>query len=32
METLQTIFTLFFALNVALFYGGLLLMIIKPKN
>jgi hypothetical protein len=32
METIQTFFTLFFALNVVLFYGGLLLMIIKPKN
>jgi len=32
METIQTIFAVFFALNVVLFYGGLLLMIIKPKN
>jgi hypothetical protein len=32
METFKTIFALFFTLNVALFYGGLLLMIIKPKN
>ena len=32
METIQTIFALFFALNVALFYGGLLLMILKPNK
>jgi hypothetical protein len=32
METLKTFFTLFFALNVVLFYGALLLMIIKPKK
>jgi hypothetical protein len=32
METLKTFLTLFFALNVVLFYGALLLMIIKPKK
>jgi hypothetical protein len=32
METLKTILTLFFALNVVLFYGLLLTIIIKPKK
>jgi hypothetical protein len=32
METLKTFLTLFFALNVVLFYGLLLTIIFKPNN
>jgi hypothetical protein len=31
METFKTILAVFFTLNLALFYGGLLTMIIKRK-
>lgn len=32
METIQTFFAVFFALNVVLFYGLLLKIILKPNN